>query len=192
MRIIDKDGKVRDWAWLRQEFGTVEVNEGDGPWRCVELREADGAATTIVTVRDRDGNPIAGALVARWWPEPSLPGLPMELAEWSEIGVFGETNENGDIGFGMGHGDYYYPPGEGASAVWTMASSDKVQGLGMLGGTNHRHLNVVFQWVSDTPSPEPQPEPEPDPPTPPEPPVVGFEAAVLDRLDRIIGLLEST
>jgi len=195
MRIYDKDGIPRDWAWLRQQFGAVEVREGQGPWHCVELRESEGPAVIVVTVRDRNGDGIDRAFVARWWPDPHLSGLPSELASWHDQGVFGETNANGDIGFAMGQGDYYFPPSGGASEVWTDYGGDLVKGLGMLGGTNHRHLNVVFQDVGDEPEPEPEPPPPPPPPEPepepePEPPT-DFEALVLDRLDRIIELLES-
>jgi len=191
MRIYDKNGVERDAAWLQQQFGAVDVVPGDGPWRCVELREQEGPATIVVTVKDRNGKGVNRALVARWWPDSKLPGLPSELASWHEQGVYGETNVNGDIGFGMGGGDYYWPPSGGASEVWMDYDSDLVRGLGMIGGTNHRHLNVVFQDVGDEPPPVPPPPPEPPEPEPPEPePPTDFEILVLARLDRIITLLE--
>ena len=195
MKIFDKDGLERDADWLRQEFGAVEVQRGDGDWHVAELREAEGAATIIVTVLDQGSEPVEGALVARWWPDPSLPELPIELTGWHAIGVYGETNANGDIGFGMGGGDYYYPPDAGASDVWIDYDSDLVHGLGMVGSTNHRHLNVVFRYL-----PEPPPEPTPEPTPSPEPPpdhnpldgvvVYGLDGSEMTALDahRLFGL----
>jgi hypothetical protein len=115
--------------------------------------------------------------------------------------VFGKTNDRGDIGYGMGHGDYYFAPGEGASCVWVgdeSGPSDLVSGLGMLGGTNHRHLDVHYRLVEIDEVPAEKP-----PETTPEegPPVTIPEHApdstpedrwplLLDKLDRIIAMLE--
>jgi hypothetical protein len=106
----------------------------------------------------------------------------LPLSRWRERGVFGGTNIEGNIGFGMGHGDYYFPPNVGASAVWVAdgaGPADVVSGLGMLGGTNHRHLDIFYQLTKiEAPPPEEPPvgppiEPPVAPPvTPPvEPPV---------------------
>ena len=185
MKIYDKSGTERDQAWLQQEFGAVKVDEGDGDWHVAELRESEGPAATVVTVLDADGKPVQGALVARWWPDPELPGLPSELASWRPNGVYSETEANGVIGFGMGDGDYYWPPNGGASEVWIDYDGDRVAGLGMVGGTNHRHLDVVFQDLPDPP-PEPEP-PEPEPPNPEPPdynPLVGVTIFDVDGAQR--------
>ena len=68
MRIYDRDGIERDEDWLRQEFGAVQVEQGDDPWHVAELRESVGPTAIVVTVKDREGNRVQGALVARWWP----------------------------------------------------------------------------------------------------------------------------
>jgi len=179
VKVYDKYGVPQSWAWLVQEFGPVQhLQAPNGPaYRLVEIHEVDdiegvegcrdkveAAATIIIHLRDENGAAVQGVDVARRWPDKGLPSLPEGLATWWQQGVFGATNENGDIGFGMGHGDYYDPPGErGASAAWPLGG-DCVDGLGMVGGTNHRHLDLVFEWDNGDDPPEPPP-----PPPPPEP-----------------------
>jgi hypothetical protein len=103
----------------------------------------------------------------------------------------------------MGFGDYYFAPGGGASAVWVADEAgpgDLIAGLGMLGGTNHRHLEVYYQLVDvSTPPEEPPEEPPVEPPIEPpieppeEPPAQPPESnweALFARLDTIIDLLE--
>jgi uncharacterized repeat protein (TIGR02543 family) len=52
------------------------------------------------------------------------------------------TNDMGDVGYGMGGGAYYFPPEKGPH--WIDAGGVRVDGLGMLGGTNHDHVDVVL------------------------------------------------
>jgi hypothetical protein len=88
--------------------------------------------------------------------------------------------------------------------------ADLVSGLGMLGGTNHRRLDIFYQLQAveapappDDPQPVTPPDPAPTPPdpqpvTPPDPePVPGpppdsaeWWQELSDKLDRIIELLE--
>ena len=106
---------------------------------------------------------------------------------WRDRGVYGGTNINGDIGFGMGRGDYFFPPNSGASSLWISderGPSDFIEGLGMLGGTNHRHLNVYFQ-LQDVEAEPPSPPPEP-----PAPEEKENWDKLFERIDRIIDLLE--
>jgi hypothetical protein len=146
MKIFDLHGNEKDAAWLQAEFGDVQVVPApDGPaWRVAELREADGYAAILVR-----GTP--GLRVARWWPDPSLPALPQDLATWKAQGVWATVKPEGHCDFGMGSGDYYFPPEAGASWYWVQGPSDCCQGWGMLGGTNHRHLDITFQWVEGEP-----------------------------------------
>jgi hypothetical protein len=101
----------------------------------------------------------------------------------------------------MGRGDYYFPPEGGASAVWVASSagpSDYISGLGMLGGTNHRHIDVFYQLQAvegkpPEPSPTPTPPPTPTPtptPTPHPPEEEDNWEKLFNRLDRMIELLE--
>jgi len=177
-QIFDKFMQLQSQEWLEEEFGPVEHLEAPpGPgYRLAALVEIDdlpplhgavapqpplplkgriieASATIIVQVLDEAGEPVEGVRVARRWPDETLSNLPPELVAWGWTkGVYGDTNPNGDIGFGMGTGDYYFPPDKGASAVWVEGpGSDGVDGLGMIGGTNHRHLNLVYQWMDEQP-----------------------------------------
>jgi len=200
MRIIDRNNQTRDWNWLVGIFGPIEIKPApaDAPaWRVVELAESVGPATLIVKLLGAAGHPVEGVLVARTWPDESLPFLPESLQvtgakpnPFGRIlakGVFGPTNTTGDIGFGMGRGDYYFLPSAGASTIWCEGLSDQIVGLGMLGGTEHQCIRATFQKTG-FPVPEPEPEPEPQP----EPGNVWEArwAALLSRLDAIIELLK--
>lgn len=189
--IYDGQGEEQDWDWLISNFGNIslersEVTEGvTRVYRVMKLQDAEGPATQIVNVVDQDSHPLEGIHVVRYWPDaPELPEWPPPVSRWYDRGVYGPTNVNGDIGFGMGSGDYYFPPSAGASAVWVAdqnGPSDVISGLGMLGASNHRHLNVYFQ-LKDVEEPPP-------PPPPPPPPESNWEK-LFDKLDRIIALLE--
>lgn len=146
MKIYDLNGNERDAAWLQAEFGAVEVVRApEGPaWRVTELREADGYAAILV-------RGTQGLRVARWWPDPSLSDLPTDLATWKGQGVWATVKPEGHCDFGMGPGDYYFAPNGGASWYWVQGASDCCQGWGMLAGTNHRHLDITFEWVKGEP-----------------------------------------
>ncbi len=187
-KIFDQQGQERDWNWLISNFGAInleraEVGEGS-VYRIVKLQDAEGPAVQVANVTDQGGQPLDGVRVVRYWPDaPPLPAWPPPTSMWHDQGVYGETNVNGDIGFGMGHGDYYFPPNGGASALWVADAkgpSDFISGLGMLGGTNHRHLDVYFQFLPA----------EPPPPEPPEEPPDDRWQRLFDKLDEIISMLE--
>jgi len=163
-KVFDIEGVERDWAWVTQTYGSVytraEVSAGQQVYRLVEAIEREGAATEIVTVLDADGNPKAGVPVARFWPgAPEMAQRP--ASPWKNKGVIGKTNDRGDVGFGMGRGDYISSVGAGVSAVWvadTKIPCDLVDKLGMIAGTNHRRLDIVFQLQTEsgeTPPPPP-------------------------------------
>lgn len=207
--VYDQEGNQRDWHWLIANFGAIRIERAEVPegvghvYRIVKLQDAEGPAVKIVHIEDEAGNPQAGVKVVRYWPDaPMLPEWPPPASRWQEQGVYGDTNVNGDIGFGMGRGDYYFPPNGGASAVWIASPkgpSDYISGLGMLGGTNHRRMDVTFQLQAldgeppAPPEPPPTPPPTPGPaPTPtPQPPEEGDNwERLFKRLDRMIELLE--
>jgi hypothetical protein len=221
IRIYDEEGEEKDWDWLAATFGKVrvqgaELSEGvSAAYRIVKLQERTGPAVQVVNVADRHGEPLAGVTVVRHWPDaPGLPGWPAPASVWLSRGVFGKTNENGDIGFGMGQGDFYFLPTEGASSVWVAdesGPSDLIRGLGMIGGSNHRHLDVSFRLVGPQPLPEEPPQeppaqpPEKSPEQPPEEPSEQPEIApeepsippslerwqkFIKKLDEIIALLQ--
>jgi len=169
MIIRDKYGEIQDWAWLVAHYGPLVIHSNfDGPgWRIVELREnADimlAPAVIIARFLNADGSPAVGQAVCWYWPDAAeQPGcVPANgLAPGILPGRYagpGKTNDNGDIGFAMGDGAYYFPPAIGPHALWPCCAdnAESILGLGMLGGTNHSHMDVVYQWVEGEPPPSP-------------------------------------
>jgi hypothetical protein len=205
-KIFDQQGQEQDWNWLTANFGAIELERAEVSagvtqiYRIVKLQDSEGPAVQVVNVADRDGIPLDGIRVVRHWPDaPQLPSWLPPISLWRNKGVYGPTNINGDIGFGMGHGDYYFAPSSGASSVWVAdeaGPADFIKGLGMLGGTNHRHLDVLYQLVAvETKPPEPPEKPPEEPPekppeeAPEQPPQDRWQA-LMDKLDLIITLLE--
>jgi hypothetical protein len=183
-KIFDKYGTQQSWAWLQEYYGALVIHPATaGPgWRCVELHEnADiatgvkkgpflghigAAAIIMVHVQDDTGSPAANVQVAWYWPDaPENPeagpanGVPSAMRPGHADNP-GTTDGNGNVGFGMGGGAYYFPPNQGPHATWiygTGTNSDVVLGLGMRGGTNHDSLWPVFQWSDEGEPEEPQP-----------------------------------
>ena len=119
----------------------------------------DPGAVIVVRVEDENGNPLVGIDVARWWPDPKLERLPEWLATWQEQGVYGPTNVAGDIGFGMGKGDFFDPKAKtGASQVWPQ-DSEGLADIGMVAGTPHWTLWPVFRKRSHVAPPIPPVDP---------------------------------
>ncbi|MFC2046133.1 hypothetical protein ACFLTC_01250 [Chloroflexota bacterium] len=221
-KVFDGQGQERDWDWLVANFGAVNLERAeeaeDQPhaFRIVKLYDTDGPAAMVVNVVDQDDSPLEGVQVVRHWPNaPDLPDWPSPTSIWHDEGVFGPTNENGDIGFGMGGGEYYTVPNGGPCAVWVAdqaGPSDLLSGLGMLDKTVHRHLDVTFRLEAAVQPPE-QPAdqvpaedeapivlvPESGPPPPPPPPPSRPSSLLSDeqwdqlfeRLDLVIDMLEA-
>jgi hypothetical protein len=195
-KIFDQQGQEQDWNWLVANFGAINLERADAAqgraYRIVKLQDAEGPAVQVANVANEEGHPLEGIRVVRFWPDaPPLPAWPPPISMWRSRGVFGETNVNGDIGYGMGHGDYYAPPNSGASAVWVAdqaGPSDLIAGLGMLGGTPHRHLDIYFQLQPvEAPPDEPPHEPPDEPPD--VPPDERWQR-LFAKLDQIISMLE--
>lgn len=175
-KVIDKDGNVQPFAYAADLYGAVHtpVVPFDGAaFRLVELREQEGPAVQMVHVRDRNGEPMCDVEVCRWWPdapdefpEGELGPNHSPVSQWYDNAVHGPTNENGDIGFGVGGGDVVHD-GDVTNAIWIAswdAPSDLFESRGVwLGGTNHRHLACVFEYREGTDAPPPDgPELLPD------------------------------
>lgn len=154
-KVYNVEGTEKDWAWVTEVYGVVhqeaDVDPGGEVYRLVEVIEREGAATQIVTVLDSEGEQLLGVPVARYWPgAPEL--SPKPASAWKSKAVIGKTNSSGDVGFGMGRGDYITEPGAGVSAVWVAdleIPSDLADKLGMIAGTNHRRLDFIFQLQSE-------------------------------------------
>ena|GEM_PF-1994443 len=139
--VYDMNGNLRDMDWVTQTYGSwiEKATPGaDGSiFRVVELREIEGPVTIKVWVRDSAGTPLAGVTVRCFW------GGEEEVKQ---------TEEDGSASLcAMGIGSYIDPdnPGGGAYSVEIRdgVPSDTARGLGMLGRTDHRHLDVVFQLM---------------------------------------------
>lgn len=140
LEIYDCAGQITNTYWLTSTFGDVRWSEGN----LVELRCSIGPSVLVANVRDHDSQPVENATVVLYWPD--APFLPPELQSCGlDRGVFGPTNQNGDIGFGLGPGSYYFPPSGGPHVMWVVGGASCLAGLGMLGLTEHQHLDSG--WV---------------------------------------------
>lgn len=139
LEIYDCTGDITDTHWLTSTFGAVSWSEGS----LAELRCSIGPSVLVAHVEE-DGQPVEGATVVLHWAD--APFLPVELQQCGvDRGVYGPTNAGGDIGFGLGPGSYYFPPSGGPHLMYVAGGGSCLSGLGMLGGTNHQHLDSG--WV---------------------------------------------
>jgi len=138
--IYDCNGEISTTWWLTSTFGEVLWSEGS----LAALRCNEGPAVLIAYVTDEVKAPVQDATVVLWWPDAPL--LPVELRSCGvDRGAYGPTNEAGLIGFGLGPGSYYFPPASGPHIMWVVTGDSCVAGLGMVGLTNHLHLNTDWQ-----------------------------------------------
>ncbi|HSR33691.1 MAG TPA: hypothetical protein VLY63_24255 [Anaerolineae bacterium] len=145
LTIYDKYGTEQNWDWLVSNFGAVTLDRGTGVASVRVLREVEGPSTLVVWVENADGDPIENVPVVFYWAgAPLLP--PEQQACGLDRGIVGLTKSTGETGIGMGGGAYYFPPAGGPHVVWVAAEgTDCLGGLGMLGGTNHIHLDSVWR-----------------------------------------------
>lgn len=135
---------VRDWDWLESTFGAVVLERGIGAASVKVLRAIEGPSALTIRVEDTAGTPRQNLpVVFHWSDAPEL--MPEEVACGLTRGIVGRTNDKGEVGFGMGTGAYYFPPDGGPHTVWiAVEGTDCLRGMGMLGGTNHNHLDSVW------------------------------------------------
>jgi hypothetical protein len=145
LTIYDLDGMERDWDWLVANFGAVTLNRGTGAASVTVLRAVEGPNALVIHVENSEGTPMENVPVVFYWPDaPELP--PEQQACGLDRGIVGYTKSSGDVDFAMGPGAYYFPPGAGPHVVWVpVEGTDCLRGLGMLGGTNHIHLDSVWR-----------------------------------------------
>jgi hypothetical protein len=218
-QVLDRHGQTREWEWLVAGLGGLSVERAETPagvtrvYRLVSLQEVEGPAALLVHVLGEDGQPLEGVRVARSWADaPPLPAWPSPVSRWRERGVHGPTDGNGNVAFGLGVADYYALPDGGPAAVWVAdqaGPSDLLTGLGMLHGTNHRHVDLCWQLqpvteppvssvpaaassASTSPSEGPKAAATPAAPAPPPAPPLTEDQwnTLLERLERIIAMLE--
>ena len=180
--VYDAEGQLQDLDWLRARYGEFIIQEavpaaGEVGFKIsalVEKRdvaaraddEVTAAPTVVVSVYDLHGDPMPDLRVAWYWPDADEDpgagpkgGVPEQMRPGRAVS--GPTNMNGDVGFGMGGGAYYWPDqGQiGPHATWIHGAetrSDLILGLGMRALTNHDHFDVVYEQVifKDAPPPE--------------------------------------
>ena len=143
--IYDLDGIAREWDWLTATFGAVALERGTGSASVAVLRAIEGPTALVIHVENTGGSTMENVPVVFYWPDADL--LPPEQQACGlERGIVGYTDISGDVGFGMGPGAYYLPPGAGPHVVWVaIEGTDCLRGMGMLGGTNHVHLDSVWR-----------------------------------------------
>ena len=187
--VLDLNGTMRDWAWLRAKYGNVSYLEAAGypKFQLIKVEEMEGPQTMMVSLQDENGAPHSGQPVVLSWPsllQPSqdLPVIPAGSKScYTFRGVIQRT-ENGCTGFGLGGGSYISDPATGGPySVFVLSPStysDCLTGTGWLGGTNHMGpCRLTFRIVAAGVAPEPEPEP-------------GADGDVLVKLDRMIAILE--
>jgi hypothetical protein len=165
--VLDLNGVIRDWAWLRAKYGNVSYLEATQypKFRLLKVEEMEGPAIMMVTLFDEAGVPHSGQPVALSWPslaQPSadLPAIPAGSKScYTSRGVIQNT-ENGCTGFGLGGGSYIANPAAGGPySVFVLSPStfsDCLTGTGWLGGTNHMGpCRLTFQIVPAGSGPEP-------------------------------------
>jgi hypothetical protein len=145
LTIYDFEGVEEDWEWLTETFGAVTLDRGTGSASVRVLRAIEGPTALVILIENADGDPIEGVPVIFYWPD--APGLPPEQQACGlDRGLVIPTNSKGTAEFAMGGGAYYFPPGGGPHIVWVATEgTDCLGGMGMLGGTNHMHLDSVWR-----------------------------------------------
>ena len=146
--VLDLNGTIRDWAWLRAKYGNVSYLEAAQypKFQLIKVEEMEGPQTLMVSLQDENGAPHSGQPVVLSWPslaQPSqdLPAIPAGSKScYTSRGVIQRT-ENGCTGFGLGGGSYISNPAVGGPySVFVLSPStysDCLTGTGWLGGTNH-------------------------------------------------------
>jgi CRP-like cAMP-binding protein len=138
--VYDRFGAERGLGWAQANYGSfIELGQpaGGGVYRVAELRDHSGPSSMDVWVLDENGDPAPNVMVRIYWPggEDVSP-----------------TNGEGkrDPGFGLGPGCYILDPAVGGGLnieVVGQYPSDLARNFGMLAGTPHDHLDIVFQFV---------------------------------------------
>ena len=140
-QVFDFAGLERDWQWLTDNFGDVRVGRGGGSASVDNLRAVSGPAGITLYVLDGQGDGVGDVPVIFYWPD-APPLAPEYRACGLSQGIVGWTESNGKIGFALGGGSYYFPPGGGPHTIWLgVVGTDCLSGIGMLGLTNHDHLD---------------------------------------------------
>ena len=177
IKVVDMDYGEQSEQWAKDKYGIdwdfAPVSDG-WVWRLVELWEKTGTTSHITQVLDKNYQPVPNKIVTFYWSGAEESNIANEL-DWHSNYVYGLTNENGEVGPGMGIGAYHGEGEGGPHEVWVhddYIKSDRLRKIGMLAGTFHDHLDCKFKlmYIGEQP---------------PEPPENG-------TLDRILAMVEAT
>lgn len=152
-RVLDTYGNEKDMVLVRQTCGsdfarapTDTLAGATHVYRLIELSEKEGWSNIDTFVRGEDSQPQACVTVAFYWPDASTLS---RSGEWKRRKYYHRTDTRGVVGFGLGHGgDIRRAVVAGSHAIWVSEPtmpSDLGDKVGMLAGTNRRHLESVFQ-----------------------------------------------
>ena len=73
--VLDLNGTIRDWAWLRAKYGNVTYLEAAGypKFQLIKVEEMEGPQTMMVSLQDENGAPHSGQPVVLSWPSLAQP-----------------------------------------------------------------------------------------------------------------------
>lgn len=158
IKVIDAERQERPFSWAEAKYGVkvqrADVAEGEPCFRLWKLVERVGPAGIYPEVWWKDPQTYTGILVAFSWPDaPSppeggdLPPTEVYPHDWLDRFVYGRTDADGVVAFGIGEGGYHGEGEGGPHSVWVHHPefpSDLCDRLGMLAGTFHSALSPVF------------------------------------------------
>lgn len=142
---------------INETKGWAVTPAGQACWRFIGVTLQEGPAVYRLEVRDKDGAPYPGILVARNYS--SAPTFPAPiLPAYFPNGEAGFTESGGDK---LGAREFSYGGSSvtgsngGPDSFWVSASppgqqpqfSDLAGSFGWLGGTNHFNPSPIFQYV---------------------------------------------
>lgn len=156
--VFDQNGNKKNMTWLQENFGDLKFHNG-GSGRKFKLMRVDiteGPAVIKVRVLNPGGAPQSNQPVANRWPDSSLQSLQGGGLQslWYDRAHIQNTDGDGFTGFGIGRGSYIKDLAKGGPhTIWVLSPSipsDGLEGVGMLGGTNHvGPLFLTFQIVDN-------------------------------------------
>jgi hypothetical protein len=126
-------------------------------WRLVDIIDAPSGTSTFV--RDANGAPMVDVPVQMYYstalPRPgSAPpnGLPLGVTARGDVA---RTDCEGHAGWGWDGDAYYWPKDDDAAkrkgpyAFWIPGGTpcEVIDGVGMIGRTNHRRYDIYLMWI---------------------------------------------
>lgn len=177
MDVIELDGSVHDLAWLQGRYGaglTLHLAQGYPRFELKTVFVTEGPTILRFTVFRADGALATGQPVANTWPslaQPAedLPAVPAgaDRSGWMRRALLERCGTQGAHEMQIGS-QSWIKGDRGPYAVQVIspsAYSDCLEGVGWLGGTNHRGpCEFIFELVEQA-GPDPVPTPTPTPGT---------------------------